>query len=73
MADSTTEAEYITACEAAKEAVWIRQFLDELDVVCRMSKVVDVYCGIGTGLKLQIQNTYRGSITLFETSSKKVI
>ena len=26
-ADSTTEAEYLAAAEAAKEAVWIRQFL----------------------------------------------
>jgi hypothetical protein len=30
VADSTTEAEYIAACEAAKEGVWIRNFLDDL-------------------------------------------
>ena len=30
VADSTTEAEYIAACEAAKEGVWIRHFLDDL-------------------------------------------
>ena len=30
VADSTTEAEYIAASEAAKEGVWIRKFLIEL-------------------------------------------
>ena len=33
LADSTTEAEYIAASEAAKEAVWIRKFVSELGVV----------------------------------------
>src|SRR6185312_9393097 len=32
VADSTTEAEYIIASEAAKEGVWIRKFLIELGV-----------------------------------------
>ncbi|KAA0048221.1 gag/pol protein [Cucumis melo var. makuwa] len=27
IADSTMEAEYVTTCEAAKEAVWLRKFL----------------------------------------------
>jgi hypothetical protein len=33
VADSTTEAEYIAASEAAKEVVWIRNFVSELGVV----------------------------------------
>ncbi|KAK0587894.1 hypothetical protein LWI29_030815 [Acer saccharum] len=32
IADSTMEAEYVAACEAAKEAVWLRQFLIDLEV-----------------------------------------
>ncbi|KAJ9539255.1 hypothetical protein OSB04_031988 [Centaurea solstitialis] len=33
IADSTTEAEYIAASDAAKEAVWLRNFLSDLRVV----------------------------------------
>ena len=33
MADSTTETEYITAFETAKEVVWIHKFIDELRVL----------------------------------------
>ena len=32
VADSSTEAEYIAVCEAAKEGVWIQHFLDDLGI-----------------------------------------
>jgi hypothetical protein len=44
VADSTTEAEYIAASEAAKEAVWIRKFVSELGVVPSASSPVNLYC-----------------------------
>ena len=44
VADSTTEAEYIAASEAAKEAVWIKNFISELGVVPSISCPVDLYC-----------------------------
>ncbi|CAA7049618.1 unnamed protein product [Microthlaspi erraticum] len=44
VADSTTEAEYIAASEAAKEAVWIRKFITELGVIPSYSSPVDLYC-----------------------------
>ena len=33
IANSTTEAEYITTSEATKEAMWIHKFIQELEVV----------------------------------------
>ena len=30
IADSTMEAEYVAACEAAKEVVWLEKFLSDL-------------------------------------------
>ncbi|KAK8584338.1 hypothetical protein V6N12_068582 [Hibiscus sabdariffa] len=44
VADSTTEAEYIVASEAAKEAVWIKKFITGLGVIPSISDVVDLYC-----------------------------
>ncbi|PKI75854.1 hypothetical protein CRG98_003769 [Punica granatum] len=44
VADSTTEAEYITASNAAKEAVWIKKFVTELAVVPSIADPVELYC-----------------------------
>jgi hypothetical protein len=44
IADSTMEAEYIATSEAAKEVVWIRNFVSELGVVPSASSRMDLYC-----------------------------
>ena len=44
MADSTIEAEYIVAFDAAKEAVWIKNFVFRLGVVPSITNLVGVYC-----------------------------
>ena len=44
VADSTTEVEYIVASNAAKEAVWIKKFITDLEVVPNITNPVDVYC-----------------------------
>ena len=44
IADSTMEAEYIAACEAAKEAVWLKKFITNLEVVQNMDKPIVLYC-----------------------------
>ena len=44
VADSTMEAEYVAACEAAKEAVWLRKFLRDLEVVPDMHEPIRLYC-----------------------------
>ena len=38
------EAEYVAACEAAKETVWLRQFLIDLEVVPSANKQITIYC-----------------------------
>ena len=44
IADSTMEAEYVAACEAAKEVVWLKKFLFDLGVV-RMEQIpITLFC-----------------------------
>ena len=44
VANSTMEAEYVAASEAAMEAVWLKKFLADLEVVPNMDKPIDLYC-----------------------------
>ena len=44
IADSTMETEYIAACEAAKESVWLKKFYTDLEVVSNMEKPLVLYC-----------------------------
>ncbi|KAL0546795.1 hypothetical protein IC582_016708 [Cucumis melo] len=44
IAESTMEAEYVAACEAAKEAVWLKKFLIDLEVVPNMHLSITLYC-----------------------------
>ena len=44
VAYSTIEIEYIAASDAAKEEVWIKEFIIELDVVPSITNLVNLYC-----------------------------
>ncbi|XP_052888003.1 secreted RxLR effector protein 161-like [Gossypium arboreum] len=44
VANFTTEAEYIAASEAAKEAVWIKNFITGLGVVLSISDAIELQC-----------------------------
>ena len=44
VADSTIEAEYIAASEAAKEVVWIKKFIIGLGVIPSISNPMDLFC-----------------------------
>ena len=47
IADSTTEAENVVASEAAKEAVWLRKFLQDLEVVPAVTAPLKLFCDNG--------------------------
>ena len=44
IADSTMEAEYIAASEVAKEAVWLKNFLMNLEVVPTAQSTITLHC-----------------------------
>ena len=44
IADSTTEAEYVAAFDAAKKAIWLKKFLMELGVVPASLSPITLYC-----------------------------
>jgi len=44
VADSTTESKYIAASDAAKEAVWMKKFITDLDVVPSIRKPIKIFC-----------------------------
>ncbi|KAH9724536.1 Integrase catalytic domain-containing protein [Citrus sinensis] len=44
IADSTNEAEYVAASEAAKEVVWLRKFLQDLEVVPIVTALLKLFC-----------------------------
>ena len=44
IANSTMEAEYVAACEAAKKAVWVRKFLFDLEVIPDIAQPITLYC-----------------------------
>ncbi|GKB93985.1 retrotransposon protein, putative, ty1-copia subclass [Tanacetum coccineum] len=44
VADSTCESEYIAACEASKEAIWMKNFIGDLGVVPTVQDPIEIFC-----------------------------
>ncbi|KAL0430684.1 UNVERIFIED_CONTAM: Retrovirus-related Pol polyprotein from transposon TNT 1-94 [Sesamum radiatum] len=43
-ADSTTEAEYITVSKVVKEAVWMKNYIQELGMIPSITESVVIFC-----------------------------
>ena len=52
ISNSTMEAEYIAASEAIKEAVWLRNFLRDLELIPNLEQPMVVYCEIVVRLQI---------------------
>ena len=44
MADSTCESEYIAVSEASKEAIWLKNFIEDLGVVPTIKEPMEIFC-----------------------------
>ncbi|GJW16753.1 retrotransposon protein, putative, ty1-copia subclass [Tanacetum coccineum] len=44
VADSTCESDYIAACEASKEAIWMKNFIGDLGVVPIVQDPIEIFC-----------------------------
>ncbi|GKD21934.1 hypothetical protein Tco_1223637 [Tanacetum coccineum] len=44
VADSTCESEYVAACEASKEAIWMKNFIGDLGVVPTIQDPIKIFC-----------------------------
>nr|GFC56315.1 retrovirus-related Pol polyprotein from transposon TNT 1-94 [Tanacetum cinerariifolium] len=45
VADFTCEYEYIVACEASKEAIWMKNFIGDLRVIPIVQDPIEIFCG----------------------------
>jgi hypothetical protein len=67
------EAEYIAASKAAKEAIWIRNFISELGVIPNASSPMDLYCdNSGAITKQRSLGHTRGSSTYYDVTISSV-
>ena len=44
ISESTIEVEYVTTSKAVKEAVWLRNFLRDLEIIPNLEQPMVVYC-----------------------------
>ena len=69
--DSTTKVEYVAACDAAKEVVWIQTFIFKIIVALSILSLVSLYCNNNRAITQakeprSHQNTLIVNFTLFE-------
>ncbi|GJV76315.1 hypothetical protein Tco_1507899 [Tanacetum coccineum] len=60
VADSTCESEYIAACEASKEAIWMKNFIGDLRVVPIVQDPIEIFCDNESAVALTKEPTDHG-------------
>ncbi|VFQ77932.1 unnamed protein product [Cuscuta campestris] len=71
--DSTIEAKYIAAAEAAKEAVWIKKFITKLGVVPSINDPISLFCDNTGPLRRQRnRDLTRKQNTLYEHAKGEI-
>ena len=58
VADSTTEVEYVATFKAAKEAVWLKKFLLDLQVIPSADRPITLYCDNSGAVALSKESRY---------------
>ncbi|GKB79774.1 hypothetical protein Tco_0946669 [Tanacetum coccineum] len=74
VADFTCESEYIAACEASKEAIWMKNFIGDLGVVPTSQDLIEILCDSKSAVALtknpmitESQSILKENTILFKT------
>jgi len=63
------EAEYIACHEATRQAIWLKQFIFELDVVESISRLFTIYCDNSFVVYFSRNNNTKKFLKSFDTNS----
>ncbi|GJW78000.1 hypothetical protein Tco_0139682 [Tanacetum coccineum] len=66
MADFTCESEYITACEASKEAIWMKNLIGDLGVVPTLQDPIEIFCDNKSAVALTKEPSDHRKLKLIE-------
>ncbi|GJR40515.1 hypothetical protein Tco_1216199 [Tanacetum coccineum] len=66
VADFTCESEYIAACEASKEAIWMKNFIGDLGFVLTVQDLIEIFCNNESAVALTKEPKDHGKLKHIE-------